>query len=170
MAMPSNSYRMQRCSTRACTLYPQMSKMSLTIHWQESGEGLHLQVEILYLISIFLHQEEGWYLAAGTGLSMLEWDHCEESIPNSTNLWAGGSTQGCKGLHKAGYMLGVQQHSNQDWRWVEGCVCDKSQSLWTKCHVLWSFWILPSHSPHAWMTSSWISLLRANWLSTSMTS
>ncbi len=51
--MPSNSYRMQRCSTRACTLYPQMSKMSLTIHWQESGKGLHLRVEIFYLISIF---------------------------------------------------------------------------------------------------------------------
>ncbi len=60
---------------------------------------------------------------------MLRRDHREELIPNSVGLQAGGSTQECEDLHKAGHMLGVQQHSNQDWRQVEGCICDKSQSL-----------------------------------------
>ncbi len=46
---------------------------------------------------------------------MLGQDHREELIPNSVGLSAGGLTQECEDLPKAGHTLGVQQHSNQVW-------------------------------------------------------
>jgi len=74
---------------------------------------------------MFLYPKERRFITVGSRLQKVKPSHDQRQDATTFDWRSNQQTQGGKVLQKTGFDLGIQQHTNQRRRQIEGCIPDQ---------------------------------------------
>ena len=111
-------------------------KSTANLHRRTPEEGIHRALEEPLCSTILLHQKERWETQTGSGLPTTERAHHPKPLPATPHTRTHQSGARRSTILEVRCTLGIQQHTHQNRRPMEGSIHHQRRTIRTKSHVL----------------------------------
>ena len=101
-------------------------------------KGVYHQIKVPLRITLLLYQKEGREVTPCSGLPKTERTNNPRHLPITPNPGFNTTNRRRLGIHQIRRTMGVQQHTNQGWRPMEGSVQNVLWHVPTRGNVFWN--------------------------------